>query len=126
MLDARVDDTGTGFVFSEKQVDLLESETFRKYILNIVELNVTQIDITIEDYDQGVSNPNLKLGNSLNFDNLPLVNGVFKITDEQLLSNISNELLLNHIINFSFSGDAVANDLFNISISISLEGVFTD
>lgn len=126
VLNASVGDLGSSFVFSEKDLDLLESETFKTYFENIVELEVTSINITISGYDQSIANPIIKIGNSITIQNIPIINGSFKIQDVQLLNNISNELLSHQIVPFSFEGQSTAQDSFNVSVQVSLKGVFTD
>lgn len=126
VLDATIGESGSGLVFSEKNLDLLESETFRRYFLNIVELEVTSLSFTISDYDQGVDNPTLSIGNSIEINDLQMVNGSFQVNDNRALQRLSDELLSQLIIPFSFEGNAVSEDSFNVSVSISLKGVFTD
>ena len=126
VLNASVGDLGSSFVFSEKDLDLLESETFKTYFENIVELEVTSIDITVSGYDQSVSNPVIRIGDFIMFDNISMSNGSFKIQDAQMLQNISNELLNHQIVPFSFEGQSTAQDSFNVSVQVSLKGVFTD
>lgn len=117
-------------VHSSVTLDLMDSDFFENYINQLVLLEITSIKVSIIDYDYGLVNTNLELGNypllENGMDEIGQNGGLLIIKDSTVLDHISNILTNKHEIPFVFSGDGVSPDTFTLSISITFQGVFVD
>ncbi|MFD2568689.1 hypothetical protein [Pseudotenacibaculum haliotis] len=115
---------------SSVTIDLLDSKFFEKYIDHLIELKATSIKISITDYNYGIVNSKLEMGNDLLIDNcideISQSEGSITITDPEVLGNISNRLMYKHKIPFILSGSSRFSDTFTVSISVTFNGVFGD
>jgi hypothetical protein len=126
IISKTIDGVTQNSINSSIPISLLESDFFEQYIENLIELEVTSIEVAIAGHDHGVASSEIRLGNVLLENNMHHVNGSIHIVDSYKLKDVSRELLDHHTIPFIFSGDCASEETFEVVVKISFKGVFED
>ncbi len=124
ILSTMIDGEIQNSINSSIPISLLDSEFFGQYIEHLIELEVTSIVVTISGYDNGVTNSEIKLGNTILENNIDDSVTSINIVNSYKLEDVSQELLNSHSIPFTFSGDSISVDTFQVSVTITFKGVF--
>lgn len=111
---------------SSTLVSLQDSEFFKQHLKSLIELKVTSIELLMSGYNNGLSNPEIRLGNTLIESGMNDSIQSIKVTSPNKLDQISQEMMQRHTLPLVFSGNCASADTFEVSVQITLKGEFVD
>ena len=116
-------ENSTAAIFENTQLNLKSSESYKKYIQRLEEIQITSLKCDFSDYQGIISNGKLFIDGMLlgDFDGSK---EHIVISDPKVLSSIADKFLEKTSLEFYFVGESNTTHFLSVDIEIEMSGTF--
>jgi hypothetical protein len=110
-------------IFGKVNIDLTSSESYEKYILRLIDLEVTKLNCTFNEYQGSITDGKLFLDGLL-LGNFQGSNGHVSITDPEMLRSLAERFLEKTSLDLTFVGESNTDHFLSVNVEVEMMGTF--